>query len=207
MPFIEEAKYQSMQEDLENALLKSNKAEREFNALNEQIQHQKEKARTTTVLLLIFLALACVIAYLLYNGTLNGKGSNDNTNLNVTAIRAKEERRVVDSLKKMNKSFRSSSALNGATIGKATGKLNSGNKGKVVYSVQIGSFSKNKYPMLSKRMIPGIYAESNGYFKYSIGLFASLNEAKALQKELRTLGFNDAFVASYRDGKRLKIHE
>ncbi|PHO01812.1 sporulation protein, partial [Rhodobacteraceae bacterium 4F10] len=42
--------------------------------------------------------------------------------------------------------------------------------------------------------------------KYSLGLYTTLDEAKGLQKELIKIGFNDAFVASYINGKRQKIH-
>ena len=46
MPFIEESKYQLMQEDIDNAKLKLEEKEKELSDMQENIQHQKQKART-----------------------------------------------------------------------------------------------------------------------------------------------------------------
>ncbi|MBI5914369.1 MAG: N-acetylmuramoyl-L-alanine amidase [Bacteroidetes bacterium] len=46
--------------------------------------------------------------------------------------------------------------------------------------------------------------EENNLFKYQVRNFATLEAANSAKQKLRSLGFNDAFVAYYQNGKRVK---
>lgn len=210
MPFIEESKYQLMQQDMDDTKLKLEAAEREITEFEEQFAHQKQKSRTFIILLGIFFGLACGIIFLMLNGTIGTTGKSEAKEINITAIKAKEEQRVIDSLRRLELSKKAktvdNNSLTATNIDSQSDKVSSKTNGKTIYSVQIGVFSKSKNPMISSDLTAGIIAPADGYFKYSVGLFTTLKEAKNMRRELVKIGFDDAFVASYINGKRQKIH-
>jgi N-acetylmuramoyl-L-alanine amidase len=48
--------------------------------------------------------------------------------------------------------------------------------------------------------------EEDRLYKYQVRNFATLDEADQVRRKLRAVGFNDAFVVAYQNGKRVKIH-
>ncbi|GFD82802.1 SPOR domain-containing protein [Tenacibaculum sp. IMCC1] len=211
MPFIEEEKFKLIQEDLDNAKLKREEAESELSSTQEELAALKKSSKTLPIFLGLLLGLALGAAYYFY---VNGGDSAIN-NLDVESIKKKEAYRVLDSINRAQaRAARNneessdnindiSSNINTETI---TNEVTENINGKTIYSVQIGVLSKNKYPLLSSEVIPSTVTTNDGYFKYSLGLYTTLDEAKDLQKELIKIGFNDAFVASYINGERQKIH-
>jgi N-acetylmuramoyl-L-alanine amidase len=81
---------------------------------------------------------------------------------------------------------------------------------KVVYRVQIISSEKalpNDSPKFKGLKDIWQY-EHNGIIKYTAGEYATMAEAVKRQAELRTAGFNEAFVVAFdKDGKRITIEE
>ena len=49
--------------------------------------------------------------------------------------------------------------------------------------------------------------ESNGSYRYVSGHFQTKSEAVARQTEVRNLGFTDAFIIAFKDGKRVSVKE
>jgi hypothetical protein len=49
--------------------------------------------------------------------------------------------------------------------------------------------------------------KNNPFYAYSLGNFETLEEARRFREELVNMGFTDAFVASYQDGKRIAIED
>lgn len=224
MPFIEEEKFKLMQEDLDNAKLKREEAENELTNAQEELASVKKNSFILPIILGLLFGLSSGAAYYFYT---NG-GSNAINNVDVVAVKKEEALRVIDSINRAQaRELRNSSteqisneASNSEEIADATNSATndgqttatptpsdvaSANSGETIYSVQIGIFSEKKYPLISSESIPSVATFSNGYFKYSVGLFKTADEARALRKELRSIGFKDAFVASYIDGKRQKI--
>ncbi|MEE3998979.1 hypothetical protein V1T75_01425 [Tenacibaculum sp. FZY0031] len=210
MPFIEEEKFKLMQEDLDNAKLKREEAESELSSTQEELAALKKSSKTLPIFLGLLLGLSLGAAYYFYT---NG-GSSAINNIDIEAVKKKEAYRVLDSINRAqaraarntdepDSNFSSNSDINTATIAEEVAENTAG---QTIYSVQIGVLSENKYPLLSSEVIPSTVTTENGYFKYSLGLFSTLGEAKDLQKELIKIGFSDAFVASYINGKRQKIH-
>ncbi|PKH51710.1 hypothetical protein CXF68_13900 [Tenacibaculum sp. Bg11-29] len=207
MPFIEEEKFKLMQEDLDNAKLKREESENELNSVNENFTSFKKKSKRTPILLGLLLGLALGASYYLYtnNGVVK---TTSTTSSDIVLIKKNESLRILDSVKRAQVKIKKviKSGVNENNLDSTILNVSENTTGETMYSVQIGVFSKNKYALLSSKTIPSIVNSADGYFKYSLGLFTTLNEAKNLKNELIKIGFKDAFVASYIDGKRQKIH-
>ncbi|GMN05422.1 hypothetical protein MTsPCn5_08100 [Croceitalea sp. MTPC5] len=74
-----------------------------------------------------------------------------------------------------------------------------------IYSVQVKSFVENNATLASESLTNTLFVKTNPFYAYSLGNFETLEEAQTFRKQLVQMGFSDAFVASYKDGKRLKI--
>jgi hypothetical protein len=80
-------------------------------------------------------------------------------------------------------------------------------QGELVYAVQIGAFESIDLSMYSENFVNFREIKSGGYNKYALGNFETLNEAKKFRRQLVRIGFRNAFIASYQNGKRIKIEE
>lgn len=47
------------------------------------------------------------------------------------------------------------------------------------------------------------YDESDGLYRYSIGNFTLYTDAAKVRNKIKVLGFKEAFVIGYKDGKRV----
>ncbi|HZJ18773.1 MAG TPA: SPOR domain-containing protein [Pricia sp.] len=74
-----------------------------------------------------------------------------------------------------------------------------------IYSVQIKSFVDNNMTLASEALTNTMFVKTNPFYSYSLGNFETLKEAQNFREQLVDLGFQDAFVASYKDGKRVQI--
>ncbi len=74
----------------------------------------------------------------------------------------------------------------------------------VIYKVQIGAF-RNAIKQDAFKGIKPITGESTGtgLTRYSAGAFTNFTEADLAKDEIRGIGYRDAFVVAYRDGKRV----
>lgn len=76
----------------------------------------------------------------------------------------------------------------------------------IVYTVQVGAFKKpipqntfNDFaPVMGQKL-------NNGFTRYMAGLFPDKGDAMAARNEIRKMGYADAFVVVYKDGKRISI--
>lgn len=74
-----------------------------------------------------------------------------------------------------------------------------------VYSVQVKSFVDNNLTLASNALGNTLFVKNHPFYAYSLGNFQTLIEAQNFRDQLVDIGFKDAFVASYQNGKRLKI--
>ncbi|MEX6625691.1 hypothetical protein [Tenacibaculum salmonis] len=214
MPFIEEEKLVLMQEDLDNNKLKREEAENELSETQKILTSSQKKSKITTILLGLLLGLSLGACYYFYTNT---GGATSFSEDDIAVIKNKENSRVLDSVKRANiralralensSSTNSNSGIDSENLENTIDEVKNNTTGETMYSVQIGVLYDKKFPLLSSKTIPSIITSKDGYFKYSLGLFTTLEEAKELRQELITLGIEDAFVASYIDGKRQKIHD
>ena len=78
----------------------------------------------------------------------------------------------------------------------------------LVFKVQIGAF-RNPIPQDHFRGFAPIMAEDagNGITRYTAGLFKTFNMANEAKNAIRTIGYPDAFVVAFYNGKRININE
>lgn len=86
----------------------------------------------------------------------------------------------------------------------ATTKLPEG----LIFKVQIGAF-RNPIPQDHFRGFAPIMTEDagNGITRYTAGLFNTFNMANEAKNAIRTIGYPDAFVVAFYNGKRININE
>ncbi|MCW3102056.1 MAG: WD40-like beta Propeller containing protein [Bacteroidetes bacterium] len=78
----------------------------------------------------------------------------------------------------------------------------------LIYKVQIGAFRNPISPEQFKGMSP-ITAETTpqGFTRYTAGLFTRFSTADQVKNEIRELGYKDAFVVVFLNGKRISVAE
>lgn len=78
----------------------------------------------------------------------------------------------------------------------------------LVFRVQIGAF-KTRLPNDAFKGLSPLNGETagNGYIRYTAGNFSKVENANAVKNDLRRLGYNDAFVVVYYNGKRISLGE
>jgi hypothetical protein len=78
----------------------------------------------------------------------------------------------------------------------------------VYYKIQIGAF-RNAIPQNLFDEFAPVSGESvgNGLVRYSAGFFQSYDRADQVKMDIRRLGYGDAFVVAYRDGKRIPMYD
>jgi len=78
------------------------------------------------------------------------------------------------------------------------------NKDKVIYRVQVGYYEKE----LSYDIFEGVNVipirKGNGTF-YMVGAFTEHQDALIKQSEMKTRGFSDAFIVTYKNGERINV--
>jgi hypothetical protein len=78
----------------------------------------------------------------------------------------------------------------------------------LVYKVQVGAFRKAISQTLYNDFAPVSGEElANGITRYTVGVFAEEILANEAKKEVRNLGFSDAFVVAYLNGVRISLRE
>lgn len=206
MPFIEDDKLNLMNEDLDNAKLQREASEKELEELQKQYNSLEKTSKILPAILGLLLGFSIWTSWYYYSG--NGGGTISDIDIN--AIKKEEAIRVTDSIYSAQEvealNNTESNNLSVDNIDQTINKLDENTAGTTIYSVQIGVFSDKKFPLISTQTIPSTVSQADGYFKYSVGLFSTIEEAQDLKKELIKVGFKDAFVASYINGDRQKIH-
>jgi len=76
----------------------------------------------------------------------------------------------------------------------------------IVFRVQIGAF-KNPIALDAFKGLTPIGGETTpqGFIRYQAGLFDKYNNANAVKNDLKKLGYKDAFVVAYLNGKRINL--
>ena len=78
----------------------------------------------------------------------------------------------------------------------------------IIFKVQIAAVNKHVSPETFKGITP-ITGETtgSGLIRYLAGLFAKFDDANTSKTQIRTMGYKDAFVVAYNNGKRITIAE
>ena len=78
----------------------------------------------------------------------------------------------------------------------------------LVFKVQVGAF-RNKIPQDLFKGIAPLQGESTpqGFIRYTAGAFSGFEPANMVKREVRKIGYKDAFVVVYLNGKRITLGE
>jgi|GEM_PF-1017586 len=77
----------------------------------------------------------------------------------------------------------------------------------VIFKVQVGAF-RNSIPQNLFGGFAPVSGEklNNGVTRYTAGLFIQFNNAESAKEQIRKMGYPDAFVVAYKNGKRIPIY-
>ena len=195
MPFIEESDLLDLHKDIDKAQIINER-------LLDQIKYKNKELRRSKIQRNIFGGVAglltlFILAFTSFSAGLSSSRFNaDNNNLLVSIDSLDAVKSRIDNLKRQNEEL---SLVKEFYLAKQFLEK------ETIYSVQVKSFVDNNVTLASEALTNTLFVKTNPYYSYSLGNFETLQEAQDFRKQLVDLGFRDAFVASYKDGKRLKI--
>lgn len=203
MPFLSEQELNSLQQEIEDANIRTEEAEQELQKEKKELIKTKKKVKGVTIFFAILAGLGIAVAVFFYQ-----KKGSSLSSIEVERIKKDEALRVIDSISNLSHEYDKDTEENNDdnqtnSIDESITAVKNNIHNQTVYSVQVGVFSENKFPVLSES-IAGISLQGD-YFKYSFGLFETLDEAQEFRRNLVQIGFRDAFVASYVNGERQQI--
>ncbi len=195
MPFIEESDLLELHKDIDKAQIINERLLDQIKYKNKELKRRKIQrnifAGVTAFFLIGSLAITSFTA-----GVFTNKQNLESTSLNVPVDSMQVVLDRIDNLKKQNREL---SLVNEFYL--ARNFLEK----ETIYSVQIKSFVENNLTLSSQSLNNTLFVKTNPFYSYSLGNFETLEEAQKFRKQLVNMGFDDAFVASYKEGKRLKI--
>ncbi|MFS4455745.1 SPOR domain-containing protein [Maribacter sp. 2304DJ31-5] len=197
MPFIEESDLLELHKDVDKAQIINER-------LLDQIKYKNKELKKSKVQRNIFAGITAFfliggLAFTSFTAGLSSSNSFDkkNSDLVVTSIDSLEAIKMrIDNLKQQNKEL---SLVKEFYLAKEFLQK------EKIYSVQIKSFVDNNVTLASEALTNTLFVKTNPFYSYSLGNFETLQEAQSFRKQLVDIGFEDAFVASYQNGKRIQI--
>ena len=197
MPFIEESDLLELHKDIDKAQIINERLLDQIKIKNKELKKSKVQrnflAGITGLFLIGTLGISTYIA-----GASNRNDFENRNNLLVSIDSLEAHKARIDNLRQQNEEL---SLVKEFYLAK-----NFLEKEKI-YSVQIKSFVDNNVTLASEALTNTLFVKTNPFYSYSLGNFETLQEAQKFRKQLVDLGFDDAFVASYKDGKRLQIED
>lgn len=198
MPFIEESDLLELHKDIDKAQIINERLLDQIKFKNKELKKSKVQrnvlAGITGLFLIGTLAITSFTAGL--SSSSSTIDSQNNLLVSIDSLDAIKTR--IDNLREQNQEL---SLVKEFYLAK-----NFLEKEKV-YSVQIKSFVDNNVTLASKALTNTLFVKTNPFYSYSLGNFETLTEAQKFRKQLVALGFEDAFVASYKEGKRIQIED
>ena len=197
MPFIEENDLFNLHKDIEKAQANNDKLLEQVKYKNRdlrKIAQQRNIFVFTTILLVAGFILTTAFDVGLIDKNMFKSSNRDQVSVDsLRAVQTKLStlRAENDELRELNEFY-----ADRFLIGEGT-----------IYTVQVMAFSRNKTALASEALTNSRFVKNNRFYSYSLGNFTNLAEAQSFRKQLVRMGFRDAFVASYRDGKRVGIED
>jgi hypothetical protein len=196
MPFIEESDLLELHKDIDKAQIINERLLDQIKIKNRELKRSKIQRNFLAGITGLFLIGALAITS--FTAGLSSSNDFDNRNLLVSIDSLEAHKARIDNLRQQNEEL---SLVKEFYLAK-----NFLEKEKI-YSVQIKSFVDNNVTLASEALTNTLFVKTNPFYSYSLGNFETLQEAQLFRKQLVDLGFDDAFVASYREGKRLQIED
>ncbi|MCM4168197.1 hypothetical protein KCTC52924_03758 [Arenibacter antarcticus] len=197
MPFIEESDLLELHKDIDKAQIINERLLDQIKYKNKELRRSKLQRNLFGSITVLFLIVS--LAFFSYNaGIIRSSNFENRTNLLVSIDSLDVIKARIDNLKEQNEEL---SLVKEFYLAK---KFLEKEK---IYSVQVKSFVDNNLTLASESLGNTIFAKANPFYSYSLGNFETLEEARSFRFQLVKMGFKDAFVASYRDGKRVEIED
>ena len=198
MPFIEENDLLELHKDIDKAQIINERLLDQIKIKNKELKSSKIQRNllgaTTAVFVFGLLGL-----FLFNAGRLSIPNNSEQQNNLLVSIDSLDAIKVrIDNLREQNQEL---SLVKEFYLAK-----NFLEKEKV-YSVQIKSFVDNNVTLASEALTNTLFVKTNPFYSYSLGNFETLKEAQLFRIQLVDIGFKDAFVASYKEGKRIQIED
>ena len=195
MPFIEESDLLELHKDIDKAQIINERLLDQIKYKNKELKRSKIQRNILAGITALFLIGA--LAFTSFTaGLTSSKEFDDRQNLLVSIDSLDAIKSRIDNLEQQNDEL---SLVKEFYLAK---KFLDKEK---IYSVQVKSFVDNNVTLASEALTNTLFVKTNPFYSYSLGNFETLEEAQSFRYQLVKMGFKDAFVASYQDGKRLKI--
>lgn len=199
MPFIEESDLLELHKDIDKAQIINERLLDQIKFKNKEIKRNKIQRNILAGITGLFLIGALAITSFSAGVSSSSHPDNlGNNNLLVSIDSLDAIKARIGNLKEQNEKL---SSVKEFYLAKSF--LDK----EKVYSVQIKSFVENNITLASEALTNTLFVKANPFYSYSLGNFETLEEARNFRKQLVNMGFQDAFVASYKDGKRIKIED
>lgn len=198
MPFIEESDLLELHKDIDKAQIINERLLDQIKIKNKELKKSKIQRNVLAGVTTLFLMGALWITSYTAGMTSRGSSLEQQSNLLVSIDSLDAIKTRIDNLKEQNEEL---SLVKEYYLAKKF--LDK----EMIYSVQVKSFVDNNLTLASEALTNTMFVKTNPFYSYSLGNFQTLEEAQTFRKELVDIGFDDAFVASYKEGKRIKIED
>lgn len=197
MPFIEESDLLELHKDIDKAQIINERLLDQIKFKNKELKRSKLQRNILAGVTGLF--LVSTLAITSFTAGLSSSNTYENRNNLLVSIDSLDAIKMrIDNLKQQNEEL---SLVKEFYLAK---KFLDKEK---IYSVQVKSFVDNNMTLSSEALSNTLFVKTNPFYSYSLGNFETLEEARSFRYQLVKMGFDDAFVASYQDGKRIKIED
>ncbi|MEL6303364.1 MAG: SPOR domain-containing protein [Bacteroidota bacterium] len=196
MPFIEENDLLDLHKDIDKAQIINERLLDQIKFKNKDLSKLKLQRNVLLGITLFF--VVGTLAITSFTAGLSSKNALDNQNVLVSIDSLDAVKTRLDNLRLQNEEL---SLVKEFYLAKEFLEKDK------IYSVQIKSFVENNVTLASEALTNTLFVKTNPFYAYSLGNFETLDEARDFREQLVKMGFNDAFVASYQDGKRVQIED
>ncbi|NAS13447.1 SPOR domain-containing protein [Poritiphilus flavus] len=196
MPFIEESDLLELHKDIDKAQIINERLLDQIKFKNKELKRSKIQRNVLAGFTAVFL-IGALALFSFTAGLSSSKGlENQSLLVSIDSLDAVKSR--IDNLSQQNEEL---------SLVKEFYLAKSFLEKEKVYSVQVKSFVENNVTLASEALTNTMFVKTNPFYSYSLGNFETLQEAQKFRAQLVEMGFKDAFVASYKDGKRIKIED
>ena len=194
MPFIEESDLLELHKDIDKAQIINERLLDQIKYKNKELKRSKIQRNILASITALF--LIGTLVFTSFTAGLTSSTNFDDTNLLVSIDSLDAIKTRIGNLEQQN---------NELSLVKEFYLAKKFLEKEKIYSVQVKSFVDNNVTLASEALTNTLFVKTNPFYSYSLGNFETLEEAQSFRYQLVKMGFEDAFVASYQDGKRVKI--
>lgn len=196
MPFIEESDLLELHKDIDKAQIINERLLDQIKYKNKDLRRARIQRNILATVTALFLIGALAFTSFTVGLTSSAKQNADIVNFSLDSLEVIKQR--MDNLKQQNAEL---------SLVKEFYLARKFLEKDIIYSVQVKAFVDKNMSLASESLSNTLFVKTNPFYTYSLGNFETLEEAQKFRRELVSMGFNDAFVASYQEGKRLKIED